>query len=676
MYTDYTDEEASEYSDDYGDGGNSNNIDKEKIKKIAFFVLALVIIVVLIIILAKSCSNRKNNPSNGDNSINPTVNINYENYSVEVGEEVTLYADIMENSSNTPIVGWQTEDSNIATVEDLGENSALVKGIAEGTTNIVAIYRENGKLYKDKCLITVTSKAIKAEKIDIVQEDITMAMGKELLLKIKTVPDDAKLPNLIYTSDDPSVVSVSEEGKVNALSLGTTTVTVKTEDETLSDSVKITVTENGQTIINPTGLQLLGLSNGIKVGGTATIKTQISPSNATNTKLTWSSTNPSVATVNSEGVITGVSAGKTTIMASTSNGISSSIEITVESNTIPVTGVTINDGPSYTMTVGGTKLLSYTVSPSNATNKKVLFTTSNRNVVTVDSNGIVGARSAGIAIITLTTEDGRKTATIKITVTGTGNITGSQTSNSGTGTGSSSSSGTGGSSSSNSDDVSCTDSLMTYITHNGKGAVISQYSFGQAKAFQNMSEKPVITVTQIADCINLNRLTYKIYYGTSTNVSSSVNGGSGSIKKVGDKITLNNGDGYYKIQLVGYLKNSSAVDFTKTYYAIVENNGTDTIKPYINSVFASRSSTTRLAITTSINETGSGVKNIKYCLSKSTVTTCTPNLTLNNFVTYLKSSNLSRTYYITNGSLASYKKVCVNATDGANNTSTYKCVNF
>lgn len=673
MYTDYTDEDTSEYSDDYSDNGNNNNIDKEKIKKIAFFVLALVVIVVLIIIFAKSCSNKKNNSNVVDNSQTPSININYESYSVEVGEEVTLYADIMAASSNTPIAGWQTEDSNVATVEDLGENSALVKGITEGSTNIVAIYRENGRLYKNKCLITVTSKEIKLEKIDIVQEDITIAKGKELLLQIKAVPSDAKIPNLIYTSDDPSVVSVSEEGKVNALSLGTTTVTVKTEDETLSDSVKITVTGNGQTVINPTGLQLLGLSNGLKVGGTATIEPRVLPDNATNKTLTWSSTNPSVATVNSNGVITGVSAGKTTIVASTSNGISSSLEITVESDTVPVTGVTINDGTAINMTVGGTKLLSYTVSPSNATNKKVLFTTSNRNIVTVDSNGIVGARMAGTAIITITTEDGRKTATIKITVTGTGNITGSQTSNSGTG--SSSSSGTGGSSSS--DDVSCTDSLMTYITHNGKGAVISQYSFGQAKAFQNMSEKPVITITQIADCINLNRLTYKVYYGTtSTNVSSSVNGGSGSIKKVGDKITLNNGDGYYKIQLIGYLKNSSAVDFTKTYYAIVQNNGTDTIKPYINSISASRTSTTRLAITTSINETGSGVKNVKYCLSKSTITTCTPNLTLNNFTTYQKSANLSRTYYITNASLSSYKKVCVNATDGANNTSTYKCVNF
>ena len=344
MYTDYTDEDTSEYSDDYGDSGNNNNIDKEKIKKIAFFVLALVIVVVLIIILAKSCSNRKNNSNNGDGDLTPTININYESYSIEVGEEVTLYADILEASIDAPIVGWQTEDSNVAIVEDLGENSALVKGISEGTTNIVAIYRENGRPFSNKCLINVTSKIVQVEKIDITQENITMAKGKEMSLQIKAYPENAKLPNLIYTSDDPSVVSVSEEGKVNALSLGTTTVTVKTEDGTLSDSVKITVTSDGKTVINPTGLQLLGLSNGLKVGGTATIKTQISPSNATNTKLTWSSTNPSVATVNSEGVITGVSAGKTTIMAATTNGISSSIEITVESNTIPVTGVTINDG--------------------------------------------------------------------------------------------------------------------------------------------------------------------------------------------------------------------------------------------------------------------------------------------------------------------------------------------
>ena len=53
-----------------------------------------------------------------------------------------------------------------------------------------------------------------------------------------------------------------------------------------------------------------------------------------------------------------------------------------------------------------------------------------------------------------------------------------------------------------------------------------------------------------------------------------------------------------------------------------------------------------------------------------------PYLVLINFSTYQKSTNISGTYYLTSASLLNYKKICVNATDGANNTSTYKCTNF
>ncbi len=681
MYTDYTEDENNEYDDYYSDDGDkNNNFDKEKIKKIAFLILSLVIVVVLIIVIAKSCSNKKNNPTsvNGNGNLNPAVLISMESSSIEVEQEIQLYAGVTSASVESPVIGWQTEDSNVATVEDLGDNTALIKGIQEGTTNIVAIYRENGKTYSDKCKIIVTSKAVSLERIDIVQENVTMSLGKTLLLEIKVIPEEAKVPGLTYISDNPKVASVSEEGKVNALSLGTAIITVKTEDELLSDTVRITVTDNGQMVINPTGLNLVGMSNGLKVGGTAQIEVQFTPSGTTNRALTWSSSNPDIATVNSNGVVTGIKAGKTTIVATTSNGISSSLDVTVESNTVPVSGITINTASPINLNCGGAKIISYTVNPSNATNKKVLFTSSNRNIVTVDSNGIIGARQAGSAVITLTSEDGKKTASITVNVVGKCQMSASSSGSSGSSTGTGSSGGSGSSGSYIESDASCNDSLMTYITHNGQGAIISQYSFGQAKAFQNMSTKPAITITKIADCINSNRLTYKVFYGTSsTNVSTISNGGSGSIKKVGNKITLNNGDGYYKIELTGYLSNNANVDLKKTYYAIVQNNGIDTIKPYINSVTVSRSSTTRLSVTTSINETGSGIKTLKYCLTTSIAKTCTPAITLYMYTSsYPKVNNSVRTSYVYNESLASYKKICVNATDVAGNVSTFKCTNF
>ena len=699
MYTDYTEEEENQeysdyYSDDSSDNSSNSSDNKEKIKKLAIFILAFVVLVVIIIIVAKGCANKNEFVSNSDQNQIPSVGINRESYSIEVDEEVEIRAEVVGASIDTPVVGWQTEDSNVATVEDLGNKIALVKGITEGTTNIVAIYRENGREYSNKCLITVTSKQIIAEKINIVQENITMAKGKGLLLQVEITPPDAKISDLSFRSDDVNVATVTNDGKLSGVGIGTTKITATADDGRLTDTMIVTVTENGKTVIDATGVVLKGLSNGLKVGGTATIIADVLPSNATNKVLTWSSTNPSVATVNSSGVVTGVSAGTTTIVAA--NGVSGRLEITVESNTVPVSSVVINDGASISMVVHGTKLLTYTISPSNATNKKVFFTSSNRSVATVDSNGIIGGRSAGTAIITVTTEDGRKTASITVTVTGSGNVPGTQTGNSGSSSGDSSSSSRSGSSGSSSgtssggssgssgslvgssatpNDVACSDSMMTYITHNGssKGAIISQYSFSGAKAFTGMTEKPKITFSGVSDCMD--RISYKVYYGaTSSDVTS--NAGSGSGVKIGSTITLNNGDGYYKIVLTGYLKNTTGVDFTKTYYAIVKNGSSstssDTTLPYVSTLEGTKTSGTAIYLKTQISETGSGLKQVKYCFTSGS--SCTPAGNLATYTSFQKGNALlvSKTIQLTNTS--SYKNVCVQAIDGALNSSKVKCV--
>ncbi len=686
MYTDYTDEDNSEYNEYYNDENGGNNVDKEKIKKIAFFVIAFVILVVIIIVIAKGCSNKKQQSNvNPNSNQTPSIVLSRESYSLEEEEEVEIYADILASSVTNPIVGWQTEDSTVATVEDTGDGNAVIKGIKEGKTAIVAVYRENGKVYTNRCEITVTSKTIEATNIDIVQSNITLAKGKDILLQIKITPSDAKVDAFEFSSDNSNIASVDEDGRVYALRAGTTTITAKTTDGKLSDSMTVTVVDNTSTptVINPTGVQLMGLSNGLKVGGTADIKYSILPTNATNKQLTWKSSNTAIATVDSNGKVKGIKAGKVTITATTTNGITGSIDVTVESNTVAVTGITVNGDTALTVKVGTVKLISYTISPSNATNKKVKFSSNNSSVVTVNSNGMIGALKAGTAVISITTEDGNKTANITVTVTGNGTISGSTTSNTGDsipdGNGGSSSdsssSGTTTEDSSSSSSASCTASLMTNITHNGSGAIISQYSFGQAKAFQNMgATKPIITVKEIEDCINKNKLTYQIYHGTTeSNISTTSYTGTVSLKTTGTKITLNKGDGYYKVVIKGYLKDNSSKYLTKTYYAIVKNNdGTDTIKPYINSLSVSKTSSTKLLVNAYVNETGSGLKNIKYCLTATT--SCTPNVILYSWTSnYPKSNNTSRSSTITNASLGAYKRICVMATDVAGNESASKC---
>ena len=149
-------------------------------------------------------------------------------------------------------------------------------------------------------------------------------------------------------------------------------------------------------------------------GDTQTLIATVSPSNAENQKVLWSSSNSSVASVK-EGVVTAIKPGSATItVKSDDGGKIATCSVTVNAKVYPVTDVTLDKG-SCEMTEGDEFTLTATINPSNATNKNVSWKSSNTSVATV-SDGKVTALKAGSATITVTTEDGSKTATCSVTV--------------------------------------------------------------------------------------------------------------------------------------------------------------------------------------------------------------------------------------------------------------------
>ena len=156
------------------------------------------------------------------------------------------------------------------------------------------------------------------------------------------------------------------------------------------------------------------VKDGLEMGKTVTLTATVSPSNATYPSVTWSSNDKTVATVSSTGVVTALKPGYVTIIATAARGfVYATYRIDVTGTS--VTGVAL-DSTSETMTVGGTKTLTATVSPSNASVQTVTWTSSDETVASVDENGKVTALKAGEATITVTTTDGSKKATCEVTV--------------------------------------------------------------------------------------------------------------------------------------------------------------------------------------------------------------------------------------------------------------------
>ncbi|MGN1060225.1 MAG: Ig domain-containing protein, partial [Candidatus Coproplasma sp.] len=149
---------------------------------------------------------------------------------------------------------------------------------------------------------------------------------------------------------------------------------------------------------------------------TETLTAIVSPDNATNKTVTWTTSAESVATV-SDGVVTAVGVGSATITATAgSKSANCTVVVSPAPTTVAVTGVSL-DKTQLTLKIGGNEEapLTATVAPDNATNKTVSWSSSNTEVATV-SGGVVTALKEGTATITVTTEDGNKTATCAVTV--------------------------------------------------------------------------------------------------------------------------------------------------------------------------------------------------------------------------------------------------------------------
>ena len=152
----------------------------------------------------------------------------------------------------------------------------------------------------------------------------------------------------------------------------------------------------------------------IPVNGTGTVAYSVLPENAYNKNVSFESADAGIAAVNANGVVTGVSAGETTITVTTEDGgFTGACTINVYNQA--VTGVTIEPSEAE-LTVGSSTKLTATVLPENATNKNVIYSVDDESILSVDQDGNVTGLSLGTATATVTTEDGGFTASAEINV--------------------------------------------------------------------------------------------------------------------------------------------------------------------------------------------------------------------------------------------------------------------
>lgn len=343
------------------------------------------------------------------------------NVTIYMGSWKQLTAVVTPYGAADPAVTWISSDDNkpeaekVVKVDATGKITAIrvPAGKTYGEATITAL-TSNSSVYAT-CTVRVISSVL-ITSLTLNKSELALNVGEEETLTVTGAPSNATNKTLAWKSSNPEVASVNSSGKVIAASKGTAVIRADSTDGS-GKYVSCVVTVNNIQVLN---VSLDKSSLDLSEGDTASIVATVYPANVTNKTLKWTSSNSSVASVDSKGnIVAGGIKGYAIITATATDGSGKFAECVVLSKPkIHVTGLTINYGASLDLLANDSTYLKATVLPANATAQTVTWATSNAAIATVDaSTGLLKGIALGEATITATC-DGKSTA-IKVNVTNT-----------------------------------------------------------------------------------------------------------------------------------------------------------------------------------------------------------------------------------------------------------------
>ncbi len=297
---------------------------------------------------------------------------------------------------------WQDEPTDVTwSSDDQAVASVLANGtvVAAGPGDCMISARDN-EGNRTNCMVHVYTPA---DQLRLNESDLTLAVGSTKDLRCTLTPSDCN-EVLGWTSSAPEVASVDRTGKVTALRAGSAVITAETVASGMTVICAVTVTNAVASIT------ITSNPGTVNVGETKNIGYQVSPEIYSGS-LHWSSSDESVAIVDENGAVTGVSNGTAVITVTADSGVAKEMTITVKT---PANGITLNKG-SITLEIGLKEQLTAALSPESSTDS-ISWSSNNSNVASVDASGMVTAKKAGTAVISATASSGAK-AYCSVTVT-------------------------------------------------------------------------------------------------------------------------------------------------------------------------------------------------------------------------------------------------------------------
>lgn len=333
------------------------------------------------------------------------ITLNPTSYELIEGESITITATVTPSDAANKNVQWSSSNPDIL-VSNGTVTTSFKPGAATTTVNgremlgkgtITAKTEDGGKTAT--CEITVFAKTIAVTGISLSEDDLFLDKGQSYTLKATVVPDNATNKTVQWTTSNASVANVDQNGTVNAISSGNATITASAGDKSATCAVSV--------IIPVTSITLNKTSLTLEKGSCEVLTATVSPQNATNKEVKWTSSDDAVAYVDN-GVVTASKGGDATITASVGD-FSATCTVSV---IVPVSSITLNK-TELTLLVGDNAQLEATVNPEDATDKTVTWYSSDTDIATVD-DGKITAVNFGIAYISVQTGNLVETCTVTV----------------------------------------------------------------------------------------------------------------------------------------------------------------------------------------------------------------------------------------------------------------------
>jgi uncharacterized protein YjdB len=316
------------------------------------------------------------------------IEMDYEEMTVNVGDEVRLtYMIKPVNATNKNLI-WSSSNEDVVKVDKTG----MIKAISSGSATIIVQTEDGG--YIDMTNITVLQPV---KEVVLSQSEISVKKGTIFWLNATVLPETSDNKKVTWTSSDTSLATVTQDGMVSALKVGTVTISCVSEDTGVVGYCVVEITEP------VTGLNLNSYYEEIVKGTKFVIVPTVLPADAINKNVTYLSSDPEVASVDENGVVTALKGGTAEIVVTTvESSVKAVCTIVVREY---VTSVKI-EGSKDILNVGAELKLKPVVMAESATNKKVIWSSSNTSIATVDQTGKVTGLTPGYVVITAIAADG------------------------------------------------------------------------------------------------------------------------------------------------------------------------------------------------------------------------------------------------------------------------------